>query len=117
MLVIILVLFLTHIEELTVFAFSYNLSAENSKFSAVSGNLGNRLLECMLQGDQVPLVDSDAGILLLRTKAGQEPLDHPREIAHCKNSDESEGADIEQMLVSVLLIFNLLQHTDSPTCV
>ena len=48
MLVIILVLVLTHIEELTVFAFSDNLSAENSKFSAVSGN---QLIECMGDDD------------------------------------------------------------------
>ena len=40
-------LFLTHIEELTVFAFSDNLSAENSKFSADSGSQRNQLLECM----------------------------------------------------------------------
>ena len=40
--------YVTHIEELTVFAFSDNLSAENSKFSAVSGNQRNQLLECMI---------------------------------------------------------------------
>ena len=43
------VFFLTHIEEVTVFAFSDNLSAENPKLSAVSGNQRNQLLECMME--------------------------------------------------------------------
>ena len=40
----------THIAELIVFAFSDNLSAENSKFSADSGIHGIHFLECMRWG-------------------------------------------------------------------
>ena len=41
-------LLLTYIAELIVFAFSDNLSAENSKSSAVSGNQRNQLFGCMV---------------------------------------------------------------------
>ena len=37
---------------MTVFAFSDNLSAENSNFSAVSGNQRNQFLECMVAEDE-----------------------------------------------------------------
>ena len=42
-----MVLFLAHIEELAIFAFSENFSAENSKFSEVSRNQRNQLLDCL----------------------------------------------------------------------
>ena len=71
----------------------------------------------LLQRDHVPLVDSDAGILSVRTMSGQEPPDHPREIAHREDPDEAEGADVEEVGVGVLLVLHLLQPTDSPACV
>ena len=42
---------LEHIAELIVFAFSDNISAENSKFSADSGIHGIQFLECMQSGN------------------------------------------------------------------
>ena len=46
--------------ELIVFAFSLDLSAENSNLSAVSGNQRNQLFRCM-GGEYLFVVDNDDG--------------------------------------------------------
>ena len=73
--------------------------------------------DCHLEADHVPLVDSDAGILSVRTKSTQEPPDHPREVADRENPDETESADVEEVGVGVLLVLHLLQPAHSPACV
>ena len=81
-----------------------------------SGRHGKKIPQGrLLQRDHVPLVDSDAGILSVRTKSAQEPPDHPREVAYRENPDETESADVEEVGVGVLLVLHLLQPADSAT--
>ena len=77
-------LFLTHIEELTVFAFSDNLSAENSKFSADSRHRGNHLYGCMPQ----TFLNGDIGYLFFLILLNQGKTKEDKE--YCKQ-DQLEG--------------------------